>query len=171
MAWLNTLIFGALWGLAEVYLWHWLAQAGVGFKAPIITGLALGLLVFAGGERPLRGLAAAAVALVVKAALGVHFLCAIAAVALLGAWWELARLLASRLPRWWFPVVAGLSAPLAMLSWALVFSHPSKIVDYALVGGSLAYALGLPLMFLGLWLEPKLLALWGVKPEAHEAEE
>ncbi len=167
----GILIFGTLWGLSEVYLWEWMARAGVGFKAPIITALALGLLVLAGGERPLRGLAAAGVALAVKASLGVHFLCAVSAVALLGVWWEGFRWLAAKVPRWLRPLVFGLTAPLSMLTWALIFSRPSEILSYAGIGGLFAYALGLPLMFLGLWLEPKLSALWRVKREAQEAEE
>ncbi len=171
MAWLNALIFGALWGLVEVYLWEWMARAGVGFKAPVITAIALGLLVFAGGERAFRALVATAVALAVKASLGVHFLCAMAAVGFLGVFWEITRLAASKVPRAFRPLVFGLAAPLSMLVWGLIFSHPSKLVDYALVGGSIAYGLGLPLMYLGLWLEPKLSALWGVKPQAHQAEE
>ncbi len=146
----DFLLWGSLWGLSEVFVWQLLRVLHVSFKSPIMAVLALLFLAAASGLRPGLGLITALVALSLKAAAGVTFPCAMWAVASLGLAWELTGLAARRIPRNpWKTVVLALSAPVGMLLFVL-YVNPGEMARYVGIGGTLAFAFGVPAVALGL---------------------
>ncbi len=151
----DFLLWGSLWGLSEVFVWELLRRWHVSFKSPIMAILALLFLASAAGMRPGWGLLTAIVALSLKAAAGITFPCAMWAVFSLGIAWELLRLAASRIPKASLQVVLlSLSGPLGMLLFIL-YVNPAETARYVGIGGTLAFALGIPAVALGLFLRQR----------------
>ena len=148
----DFLLWGSLWGLSEVFVWELLRRWHVSFKSPIMAVLALLFLASAAGLRPGIALMTALVALSLKAAAGITFPCAMWAVFSLGIAWELVRFVAARIPREGGQVLLlSLSAPLGMLLFIL-YVNPAETARYVGIGGTLAFAFGIPAVALGLFL-------------------